>query len=111
VLNSLTYVIAPAYNDVDIVLMAFPTVEDAHAHLSGLGLVRSEHNENAYGQATIDGKVVPLSEALDMAGEATQTLRKSLFQNGNYYGGCGECHYLYVREVPVGQPVVAFNLD
>lgn len=38
-------------------------------------------------------------------------LRKALFKDGNCYGGCGGCNSLVVREVPLGQPVFAFNLD
>lgn len=119
-LTSLAYVIAPAYNEVEIVLMAFPTAAEARSHLTGLGLVAETDDPDYFPKATVGGETLDLAEALDAhedyqdPGPTTadaQTLRAALFKKANYYGGCGECHSIVVREVPLGQPVVAFNLD
>jgi hypothetical protein len=116
-LTSLTYVVAPAYNDIEIVLMAFPTTEQAVTHLTGLGLLVAEPEEGqddgciVFEAVQVDGETVSLAEALESKSESADALRQALFAEGNYYGGCGECYSLYLVERPLGAPVVAFNLD
>lgn len=110
-LSELAYVVAPAYNNIEIVLMAFPTADEANAHLLGLGLSLDKTYTAQYTKATLDGQTMPLEDALDEQTPAAQALRNALFAKGNYYGGCGECSAIEVIVAPLGQPVVAFNLD
>lgn len=38
-------------------------------------------------------------------------LYAALFKNGYYYTGCGGVYKLIVKEVDIGQPMVAWDLD
>lgn len=118
-MQELTYVVAPAYNNIEIVLMAFPSKEQAETHLRELSLVpktevpgHEELNQNNYYSYVLwGGKYIPLSKALDKDSTQAQKLRDGLFANGQYYGGCGECWTVKLVTRPIGTPVVAFDLD
>lgn len=117
-----TYVIAPAYNAIELVLMAFPSMDEAALHLESLGLLRSEDNANTFDRVRItEGdtiRIMTLGQALDDRNEgddevtvAAKQLRQALFAKGHYYSGCGSCYELNLVNAAIGQPVVAFDLD
>ena len=111
----LTYVVAPAANSVEIILMAFISHSDAVFYLTGLGLVANERGD--YDKAMLNGELMPLYKALDFVNEEgelvpeARMLRHGLFAKGHYYGGCGECDVIELKTMSEGVPVVAFDLD
>lgn len=131
-METITYVIAPAANMVEIPLFAFPTPEQAHEFCRSLGLRGARRiGEGEYGEGEYEpildspvtsyhyawqgGEYVSLAWALQQEeqrpeGEETP-LMSALFADGHYYSGCGEVYRLDIRTHEIGAPVVPWDLD
>lgn len=150
-METITYLIAPGANALEIPLLAFPTESQARDFLANIGAVAGRKvstgiGKNAWGEDREYFETIPdLSPA---AHEATvfpfvrvpddfapcfttetsgqfpgiallevvmdsddERMRKALCINGHYYSGCGGMYVLELRTLPVGAPVVAWDLD
>jgi hypothetical protein len=133
VINEITYLIAPAWNSIEVPLLAFPTPEQAHAFCMNLGLRGARKADTGEGEwepvldgspvtfysyAFHDGEYVSLAWALERELEVSekndperQPLMHALFRSGYYDSGNGEAYTLRVQTLPVGAPVVPWDFD
>lgn len=113
-------------NAVEIPLLVFVSTDDAHAYLQDLGLKRDTLGDNftaeyledkglnpqaladSYTTTLVDGR--ELSEALEICW-STDKLITGLFAGRGYYSGCGALHQVEVREIEMGKPMIAWDLD
>jgi hypothetical protein len=105
----ITYVIGIGPNQVKIPLLAFTSEQDAHDLLRSMGLVID--NWGGYSKIMTPEGEEDLYLVLGEDNEQAERVRQALFKDGHYYGGCGECDRLKIVTVPVGVPVVGWNLD
>lgn len=82
-------------NDVTIPLLVFPDTDAAIARLTELGVDVQERSWANLNESELEEEVSPL--------------RDGLFTG--YYGGCGDCYAIRIKEVEFGVPFVNWNLD
>lgn len=107
-MNNPVAVIGLGPNSLEIPLLIFGNKEEAVKHLEGLGLAA---NKNGSIQWFLPEAEL-MQHAEDPEGLCPATpLLLALFKDGNYYGGCGECDSLVIREIEFGKPIVSWDLD
>lgn len=95
-MSAIAVVIGRGPNEVEIPLLVFPSVLEARSYIAAIpGLIPK--SSTAW----------QLPERIEEGSEVAQRL----FKYGDYYGGCGECWGICIRESNYGQPLVGWNLD
>lgn len=95
--KSIWMIIGLGPNNIEIPLVPFETKEEAEGLVSRL---------------PIDPVTNWLSEEFyDDGLDGDDPLYRLLFDGGRYYGGCGGCYKLEIREVFFGKPMVGWDLD
>lgn len=135
-IDTITYLVAPHANAVEIVLMAFPTPDEARRFCLKLGLrgarpapgqsekewweceyepVPEDEPVNSFSFAYFRGEYVSLAYALENEynpnDEGNTPLANALCKGGHYDHGNGEMYRIDIRTVPIGSPVVAWDFD
>ena len=109
--DTITYIIGNSHNAIRIPLLAFPTNEQAHDFLTSNDFIVED---NYVAEVLIKGNPVTLFKALRSGwGDENETdsFRLALFADGKYDDGNGEIGSLSIETIPLGKPVVGFDLD
>lgn len=108
--KKLAVIIGLGPNDVAIPLLIFENKEKAFDFIKNdLKLELSEDkNGNFYCDIDLESKT---EEQENDDNYVNPLCRKLFSDDGNYYGGCGECDCLIIKEIEFGKPIVIWNLD
>ena len=96
-------------NDVNIPCLWFSTKAAAYAYISPI--LGEPDRENSWTLETkINGRFKSLFGPSEVNGDWVESPVTKKFYT-NYYGGCGECYRVELREVEEATPFVGFDLD
>lgn len=97
-------------NDVEIPLVFCENLEKAKEYIKALGDAFEIEYET---EGTETGNFCCHLKDVELFGDLDEDspIFKHFFKDGRYYGGCGNCDYLEVREIDFNTPFVKWDLD
>ena len=105
--EKLVVVIGLGPNSIEVPLLVFENKENARSFIEGDLKLQLNENGN-FCEIDLESE----TEEQENDDDYVNPLCRKLFANdGNYYGGCGECYALKIKEIEIGKPIVIWNFD
>lgn len=116
---SLVMAVGLGPNSLEIPLMIFNSMSEGRDYISKiLGEPKNHKGEltadrwYTYGVFELDREnKLDEAEDEDAADAEFEKLYAHFFKDGKYYGGCGACHEIILKEIETGTPLVGWDLD